>query len=216
MQSSAGSEDDVPPPTVGALLRLAWLEFRERIYQRVVGGIDATLHEVATNPDHPLRERFNQAVAEFVQRLRESPDMLQKGETLKEELLGHPAVREYSASLWTDMKDSLLRHAGDPDSEFRRRVGRAVNRFGESLLEDEELMEKVDGWVEAAVLYLVEQYRHEVGDLIESTVAAWDADDATRKIELHVGRDLQFIRINGTVVGGLAGLAIYAISQVLG
>lgn len=188
----------------------------DKIYHRVVGGIDATLHEVATNPDHPLRERFNQAVAEFVQRLRESPEMLEKGEHIKEELLEHPAVREYSASLWTDMKASLLRHAGDPDSELRRRVGGAVNRFGESLLQDEELIEKVDGWVEGAVLYLVEQYRHEVGELIEQTVAAWDPEDATRKIELQIGKELQFIRINGTLVAGLAGLVIYTLMQFVG
>jgi uncharacterized membrane-anchored protein YjiN (DUF445 family) len=185
----------------------------DKIYQKVVGGIDATLHEVATDPDHPLRERFNEAVSEFIQRLRESPEMLERGEGIKEELLSHPAVRDYSVSLWTDMKASFLRHADDPESAFRRRVGAAVNRFGATLMEDEELMEKVEGWVEGAVLYLVDQYRHEAGDLIATTVSAWDPEDTTRKIELQIGKDLQFIRINGTLVGGLAGLVIYSLSR---
>ena len=80
---------------------------------------------------------------------------------------------------------------------------------------DPELQAKVDGWVERLVTYLVENYRHEVGDLISSTVARWDAAEASRRIELQVGRDLQFIRINGTVVGGLAGLLIYTFGEML-
>jgi uncharacterized membrane-anchored protein YjiN (DUF445 family) len=188
----------------------------DQIYRRISRGIENTLHEVAVDPDHPLRGRFNEAVAEFVERLRTSPEMLERGEELKEELLRHPAVREYSAGLWADLKASVLRQSADPESGFRRRAGEAVTRFGASLLEDEELLEKVNGWVEQAVLYLVEQYRHEAAALIETTVAAWDPQDTTRKIELQIGRDLQFIRINGTLVGGLVGLLIYVFAHGLG
>ncbi|HEX8245806.1 MAG TPA: DUF445 family protein, partial [Longimicrobium sp.] len=104
----------------------------------------------------------------------------------------------------------------DPGSEFRRRIAHTVTRFAESMRNDPELMEKVDGWIESAVLYFVEQYRGEVAELISTTVAAWDPEDTTRKIELQIGKDLQFIRINGTLVGGLAGLLIYVISQFFG
>jgi uncharacterized membrane-anchored protein YjiN (DUF445 family) len=188
----------------------------EQIYRRIAGGIEKTLAEVAVDPAHPMRERFNEAVAEFVERLKSSPEMIARGEALKEEMLAHPAVRDYSAGLWADMKASVLRHSADPDSSFRRRVGQAATGFGASLLEDDELLGKVNGWVEQAVLYLVEQYRHEVAALIESTVAAWDPEDTTNKIELQIGRDLQFIRINGTLVGGLVGLAIYTVAHALG
>ena len=99
---------------------------------------------------------------------------------------------------------------------FRRRIAHTVTRFAESMREDEELLAKVDGWIKGAVLYFVEQYRGEVADLIASTVAAWDPEDTTRKIELQIGRDLQFIRINGTLVGALVGLIIYTVSQALG
>jgi uncharacterized membrane-anchored protein YjiN (DUF445 family) len=188
----------------------------EEIYKRIARGIERTLAEVANDPNHPLRGRFNEAVAEFVERLKSSPEMIARGEALKEEVLGHPAVRHYSAGLWADIKASVLRHSADPESEFRRRVGSAVTRFGGSLLEDEELLAKANGWVEQAVLYVIEQYRHEVADLIETTVQAWDPEDTTRKIELQIGRDLQYIRINGTLVGGLVGLLIYTVSLFFG
>jgi uncharacterized membrane-anchored protein YjiN (DUF445 family) len=187
----------------------------EQIYRRIAGGIEKTLEEVSTDAAHPMRERFNEAVAEFVERLKSSPEMIARGEAFKEELLEHPAVREYSAGLWADLKASVLRHSADPESSFRRRVGHAATGFGASLAADDELMDKVNGWVEQAALYLVEQYRHEAAELIESTVAAWDPMDTTHKIELQIGRDLQFIRINGTLVGGLVGLLIYIVSHAL-
>jgi uncharacterized membrane-anchored protein YjiN (DUF445 family) len=188
----------------------------EKIYQKIINGVEKTLDEVAQNPAHPLRQRYNEAMLEFIEKLRTSPEMIERGEHLKEELLQHPAVRGYSASLWGDLKASLLRHAADPGSEFRRRIAHTVTRFAESMRGDPELLAKVDGWIENAVVYFVEQYRGEVAELISSTVAAWDPEDTTRKIELQIGKDLQFIRINGTLVGGLAGLLIYTLSQLLG
>jgi uncharacterized membrane-anchored protein YjiN (DUF445 family) len=188
----------------------------DQIYNKIVRSVENTLHEVTADPDHPLRGRFNEAVAEFVERLKSSPEMIARGEEFKEEVLRHPAVRGFSASIWTDVKGSVLEHAADPQSEFRRRVGHAVTRFGASLQQDEELLEKVNTWVEQAVLYVVDQYRHEVAALIETTVSAWDPEDTTRKIELQIGRDLQFIRINGTLVGGLVGLLIYTFAQFFG
>jgi uncharacterized membrane-anchored protein YjiN (DUF445 family) len=188
----------------------------EKIHQRIMTGVETTLAEVAANPDHPLRARFNEAMGEFIERLRTSPEMIERGEQLKLEVLEHPAVRDYSASLWTDLKASVLRHAADPGSEFRRRIAHTVTRFADSMQDDEELLAKIDGWIESAVLYFVEQYRGEVAELISTTVAAWDPEDTTRKIELQIGKDLQFIRINGTLVGGLAGLIIYTLSNFFG
>ena len=188
----------------------------EKIYQKIIDGVERTLEEVASNPEHPLRGRFNEAMAEFIEKLKTSPELIARGEALKEEVLEHPAVRGYSASLWGDVKGSVLKHAADPGSEFRRRIAHAVTRFAGSMREDPELLAKVDGWIESAVLYFVEQYRHEVAELISSTVSAWDPEDTTRKIELQIGRDLQFIRINGTLVGALVGLLIYTFSQAFG
>ncbi len=188
----------------------------DQIYNKIVRSVENTLHEVTSDPAHPLRGRFNEAMGEFVERLKSSPEMITRGEAFKEEVLQHPAVRGFSASIWADVKSSVLAHSADPQSEFRRRVAQAVSRKAASLLEDEELLEKVNGWVERTVLYIVEQYRHEVAGLIETTVAAWDPEDTTQKIELQIGRDLQYIRINGTLVGGLVGLLIYTVSQFFG
>jgi uncharacterized membrane-anchored protein YjiN (DUF445 family) len=185
----------------------------DQIYNKIVRSVENTLHEVNSDADHALRQRFNEAVGEFVERLKSSPEMIAYGEDLKEEVLRHPAVRGYSESLWTDVKASLLRDSADPKSEFRVRVGHAVSHLGAKLLQDEDLQAKVNGYVEKTVLYVVEQYRHEVAGLIQTTVAAWDPEDTTQKIELQIGRDLQYIRINGTLVGGLVGLLIYTFAQ---
>ena len=187
----------------------------EKIYQKIIAGVENTLHEISVNPEHPLRARYHDAVFEFIEKLQESPELIARGEAVKEEVLAHPAVRAYSASLWGDIKASLLKYSADPESQFHRQIERAVTNFGESLQQDAELREKIEGWAESAALYVVEQYRHEVGDLIATTVAAWDAEDTSRKIELQIGRDLQFIRINGTLVGGLVGVLIHVLKHWL-
>jgi uncharacterized membrane-anchored protein YjiN (DUF445 family) len=141
--------------------------------------------------------------------------MLARGEELKEELLASPAVRKWTGTLWADLKRSLQNQSNDPDSELRRRTTTTVHAVAQAALEDPALAAKIDRWVEGAVRYVVESYRHEIADLISTTVAKWDPNEAARRIELQVGRDLQFIRINGTLVGGLAGLVIYTLAHLL-
>jgi uncharacterized membrane-anchored protein YjiN (DUF445 family) len=194
-----------------------WMPWQvdETIYQKIVGSIQRTLREVQSDPQHPLRDKFNDIVDRFVEDLRHSPDTLARGEALKEELLVDPVVREFSSSLWSDIKTMLLEHSDNPDSDFHQPIQRGVIRFGEALLNDQALLDKIDRWVEQAVLYFIEEYGHEVAQLITQTVSGWDAEATARKIEIQVGRDLQFIRINGTIVGGLVGLLIYCVSLLL-
>jgi uncharacterized membrane-anchored protein YjiN (DUF445 family) len=137
--------------------------------------------------------------------------VIAKGETLKREFLDSKAISSFSRKLWGDLKESLLPTPGER-SDLTLPIERAIMRFGQSLRGDEALMAKINGWLEGAVVHAAEEYRHEVATLIESTVARWDPADTSRKIELQVGRDLQFIRINGTLVGGLVGLVIHTIS----
>jgi uncharacterized membrane-anchored protein YjiN (DUF445 family) len=108
----------------------------------------------------------------------------------------------------------LLDAAEDPSSELRKRVTNGLMSLGKRLVEDDSLRQKVDSWVQSAAGYVVSNYRDEIVTIISDTVARWDAQETSRKIELQVGRDLQFIRINGTVVGALAGLVIYGITQL--
>ncbi len=109
----------------------------------------------------------------------------------------------------------MLESVDDPSSTLRTRVADTVVRIGESLRDDPEMRDKVDNWIVRAAQHLVTQYGTEITAIITETIERWDADEASRRIELHVGRDLQFIRINGTVVGALAGLVIYTVAQLL-
>ncbi len=187
----------------------------DRIVSRLTGGGKRFLAEVADDPDHDVRRQIDQRVRELVVELRESPELAERGEVLKDQILGHPSVRSWTSTLWRDLKAALVQASADPDSELRAELRDALIRLGETLGSDPDLRAKVDDWVERTAVYLLDQYRDEVGELISSTVARWDADDASRRIELQVGRDLQFIRINGTVVGGLVGVVIHAVTSAL-
>ena len=188
----------------------------DRIFDKIFRGLATFLQDVIDDPAHELRHHLDRRLADLVTRLESDPAMIARGEKFKEEILAHPAVRNWMGSLWSDLKQALLDQSNDPDSELRRRIEQTAAAFGDALSNDPSLRSKVDRWIVSAVGYLVDAYRHEVADLIETTVAKWDADEAADRIELQVGRDLQFIRINGTLVGGLAGLAIYSIGQLIG
>ena len=186
-----------------------------RIFEKLYNGLHGFLGEVAATPDHELRRYLDERMAVLSERLRTDPELAARGEKLKEEILAHPAVRGWTASLWTELKDTVRQQAADEDSELRRRLADGATHFGRTLAADASLRAKVDDAVERAVLYVVEQERHQVADLISTTVERWDPQEASQRIELQVGRDLQFIRINGTIVGGLAGLVIYTLGQLL-
>jgi uncharacterized membrane-anchored protein YjiN (DUF445 family) len=131
------------------------------------------------------------------------------------EVLAHPEVQILVGSAWGTAKKMLLDAAEDKSSELRRRVRDGLVSLGGRLSEDPELRSKVDNWLQGVASYVVANYRGEIITLITDTVQRWDAEETSRKVELQVGRDLQFIRINGTVVGALAGLAIHTVAQLL-
>lgn len=124
-------------------------------------------------------------------------------------------IANAAATAWTTLKRLVLEGVDDPSSTLRTRIADTVVRIGESLRDDVDLRDKVDNWLVRAAQHLVSQYGVEITAIITDTIERWDAEEASRRIELHVGRDLQFIRINGTVVGSLAGLVIYAVAQLL-
>ncbi|HTL95107.1 MAG TPA: DUF445 domain-containing protein [Gemmatimonadaceae bacterium] len=189
----------------------------ERIYLKIVSAIENLLHEVRESPDHPLRAKFHEALVRFTDKLRSSPDVIAKAEALKEELFSAPVLDEIATSIWRSARTGLVRYADRQPAEGESAPPGALERgivsFAEAMRSNDAMLGELDRFITDATLTVVEQYRHEVGELIAHTVAAWDPDATSRRIELAIGRDLQFIRINGTLVGGLAGLVIYAVSR---
>jgi uncharacterized membrane-anchored protein YjiN (DUF445 family) len=187
----------------------------DRIFEKIYGAVHRFIDDVGSDPNHDVRSSIDQRVLALAGRLRADPELLAKGEQLKAELLAHPDVRAWLASLWGELKRTTTVAAGDPHSELRVRMQRSFQQLGQRLLAEPAMRAKVDDWVSRAVAHLVDNYRGEVANLISSTVERWDADATSERMELQVGRDLQFIRINGTVVGGIAGVVIYALSSMV-
>jgi uncharacterized membrane-anchored protein YjiN (DUF445 family) len=187
----------------------------DKLYQKIVAGIERTLAEVAADDAHPLRSQFDKALRDFVEKLHTSPETIARAEAMKERLLDHPAVAELTDALLGAARTSLAKYAG-PDAPTPEPLERALGAIAERALGNEALVRDVDESVERLVLGVVDQYRPEVAELIARTVEGWDASDASAKIEVQIGRDLQFIRINGTLVGGLVGMLLYVISVLLG
>ena len=188
----------------------------DRIHTKIVGGIERTLREVRDDPEHALRQRFDAMVEEFVDKLQHSPEVQARAEELKREMLNAEVIRRFSGSLWRDAKESLARYAERDDSFSPGTIEKGLTRLGEAILADPELLAKVDDAVVDIALWVVDRYQDEVSALISQTVESWDPEATSRRIELAVGRDLQFVRINGTLVGGLAGLALYTLTRVFG
>ena len=167
-------------------------------------------------PTTRCARRSRRGCALLAERLRDDPEMLAKGEELKDELLAHPEVQAWLQSLWGELKRAML--DAPPTTRTASCAGASgdgLQRPGERLADRRRAAGEGRRLGRAGVAYVVENYRGEVGDLIATTVERWDSADTARRIELQVGRDLQFIRINGTVVGGLAGLLIHAVSEAL-
>ena len=153
--------------------------------------------------------------SEFADDLQHDPDTIARADAIKEQLMARDEIAKAAATAWKTLKRLVLESVDDPSSALRTRITDTVVRVGESLRDDAELRDKVENWMVRAAQHLVSQYGVEITAIITETIERWDAEEASRRIELHVGRDLQFIRINGTVVGALAGLVIYAVAQLL-
>lgn len=184
----------------------------QRIYERLLEGIQRLLRELREDPNHPLYQQFTALIDRWIVDLQFDPQVQQQGEALKQEILFHPVVRELVQASWRDLKLTLLDQRVSPSSTLRRSIVSAVGRFADLMERDPEWRVKVEHWVTAAVAALVRRYGHAIGEFVTQTVNGWDTAEVTRKIELQFGRDLQFIRINGTIVGGLVGLMIYSVS----
>ena len=187
----------------------------DKIYRKILTAIEQFLLGIGTDPRHPLRAAFDKALRDFVNRLQTSPEVMAKAETLKQEWLLDPAVANLSGSLWEATRGEIVKYgtqsagADAPDP-----LADGIASFGASLAHNDDALRQLDEMVIDLAASAVEQYRNEIGDLIATTVAGWDPEATSQRFELAVGRDLQWVRINGTLVGGLVGLAIYTLAQL--
>jgi uncharacterized membrane-anchored protein YjiN (DUF445 family) len=187
----------------------------ERIAVKVYTEALRVSREVAADPEHAFRVSLDGFLSRLAADLSSDASTIERTEAAKRALLARTDVRAAFGGLLSAGRRLLLELIDDPDSALRRQVSDALVRLGRGLAGGDVLAAKAQSWAEQAAVYAVTNYRDELTGLISETIARWDADDTSRRVELHVGRDLQYIRINGTAVGALAGLAIHAVTRLI-
>jgi uncharacterized membrane-anchored protein YjiN (DUF445 family) len=188
----------------------------DRIFQRLLDGARSVLDEMVHDRGHDLRRLLDERLTSLAHELQTSPELRARGDQLAHDLLDQPELRTWVAGIWGDAKATLRTQAADPESELRRALARAIASAGQRLLDEPALAAMVQNGAEQAVRYVVDHFGGEITNLVSSTIARWDGEETADRLELLLGPDLQFIRINGTVVGGLAGLCLHALAQALG
>ncbi|HEY2442602.1 MAG TPA: DUF445 domain-containing protein [Streptosporangiaceae bacterium] len=186
-----------------------------RVFERLFTRLRHRLATMAANPDDPARHQFEKWIAGLPDRLETSPELRERGERFKRDVLGSAGLRNWSSSLWKSAKETLRTQAADPDSELRRRLAETLTAAGRRLESDHPLQESLERVVESGARALADQFHDELAGLVTATIQRWDAAETSSQLELLLGRDLQFIRINGTVVGAGVGLALHAIALAL-
>ncbi|WP_329003663.1 DUF445 domain-containing protein [Kribbella sp. NBC_00709] len=175
----------------------------------------AWLADVRDNQTHPARRAVDRLLAQLADDLQHDPETMERFEAWKARMLTHPDMGSSLTAVWDAMRTALIDSINDPNSTLRARAVKALHDLGRRLQDDESLRSGVDARAAEAVGYVVRTYGTEIVSVISDTIERWDGREAAARIELHVGRDLQFIRINGTVVGALVGLLIHTVSQLL-
>jgi len=183
----------------------------DTVYREAVAFVDA----VRADPAHPARRAIDTYLARLAENMQHDPATIGRFEDAKIAVFDSPRVRDLAAHAWETAKAGLLTALENPESPLRRRAQAALVEVGGRLTTDTSLQRRVDTLVTDAATFLVERYRHDIASIITDTVERWDAAETTEKIELMVGRDLQYIRLNGTIVGALAGLVIFTIAHAL-
>jgi len=196
-----------------ALLRFTGLD--ERLANSVLDGLYRLLAECIVDPDHPLRGKVEEGLEKLAADLQHDPDMRARVETMKRELLDNPAVGRWWEGVWERIRRSLIEHARNPDAALAGQLGGAMAELGKALREDPGLQWQVNRFARRTAVGMATRYGAQIVQLVSETVRRWDARTVTSRIENAVGRDLQFIRVNGTLVGGLVGVTIHLVDSLL-
>ncbi|MHC9641020.1 DUF445 domain-containing protein [Corynebacterium diphtheriae] len=183
--------------------------------ERVYGELVQWTAAVDRDKNHEARHAIRRFLEKFAVDLQEDPVMIQKVEEIKHDIMGSAPVRNAAASIWASTSSAILAAVADPESIIRTKIAEYAMAWGERIHNDEQIRTQLDRRITGAAEFLAENYADQITSIIGETIERWDADEASDKIELMVGKDLQYIRLNGTVVGALAGLAIYTVSYLL-
>ncbi|SQG63902.1 uncharacterized membrane protein [Corynebacterium renale] len=183
----------------------------EKIFKEVTKWADA----VAADPNHEARGALRRFIDQLAFDLQHDPAMIERVEGWKQEILGSDAVARMIPAAWEATSEAVITSAEDPDSVIRRKLAEFAQGWGEKLVADPEARDTLNERIVKVVAFVADNYADQITAIIAETVHSWDAAEASEKIELMVGKDLQFIRLNGTIVGALAGLVIYTVSQLL-
>lgn len=186
----------------------------DRFYWRLLDAIQSILDEMRDD-DSEWRTRFQHLADDFIRQLRTSPEFEEKLGTVLGDVLGHPLVRNYTLEVWHDIKARLIADAASPDSQMVAKLDGVLSSLSADLLLDDRVQRKLNQWIRILATEAIVARREMIADLVARVIRKWDADTMSRKLELHVGKDLQYIRINGTLVGGLVGLILHTVSLAL-
>ena len=187
-----------------------------RVFDRLYSRLRERLVTMAADPDDETRRQFDAWLAGLPDRLETDPELRERGERLKHDVLGSTLLRDWSSELWQKVKDALRTQAADPESELRRRLADVLAAAGRRLGSDRRLADGLDRMIDSGIRALVDRFHDELAGLVTGTIERWDATETSSQLELLLGRDLQYIRINGTVVGAGVGLILHAVVQGLG
>jgi uncharacterized membrane-anchored protein YjiN (DUF445 family) len=194
---------------------LRWTGLDDKLADAIVSGLQKLLTDMAADPAHPFRAKAEEGLADLAHKLQHNPEMQDRVARIRDEMMDNPAMKSWIDGLWEQGRSALLRAARDPQTALAGRLGETLKSLGTTLAEEAKLNRTINRFSRRAVIGAVESYGDRALTLISDTVRSWDAKTLTDRIEGVVGDDLQFIRINGTVVGGLAGLAIHSFGLLL-
>jgi uncharacterized membrane-anchored protein YjiN (DUF445 family) len=186
----------------------------DKFYERLIEGTQNILHEMK-DENSEWRNRFQQKLEELIEKLRTSAEYEERINVIVSQTLHHPLFRSYSHHVWQDIKQRLLADATSGNSRAVFHLDVAIRTFSEALLQDEVMQNKLNQWICTFASDAIANRREVIADLVKRVIRKWDAETVSRKFELYVGKDLQYIRINGTLVGGMVGLALHSISLLL-
>ncbi|MXO88663.1 DUF445 domain-containing protein [Alteraurantiacibacter aestuarii] len=203
---------DMIQARANALLR--WTGLDERLSNSVLDGLYRLLAEILVDPQHPLRGKVEEGLAKFAQDLQHDDEMRAKVERIKADMLANPALGEWWMGVWERLRHALIEMARNPQSAMAGQLGSSMQELGKTLREDPALQLQVNRLARRTLVGVAQRYGEQIVQLVSETVKRWDARTITGRIESAVGRDLQFIRINGTLVGGLVGVTIHALTQL--